>query len=273
MHTLILTLIAVPLYCSAGILLALRLTGRIPVARFSNLRILSLALLAMALHLGVLYQHMLTPVGINFSFFNAISLMTWLLALLLLVLSAVHYPIENLGIAVLPMAALGLALEEVFPSERLLDLGSNMLDIHIILSVGAYTFLSLAALQAILLAIQDKHLREKHPGGFIRALPPLQHMERLLFQLIATGFVLQSLSLASGFPFLNDMFGQHMVHKTFFSVAAWLVFAVLLWGRWRFGWRGRTAIRWTLTGFLFLLLAYVGSRLVLELLIEGRSAP
>jgi len=92
-------------------------------------------------------------------------------------------------------------------------------------------------------------------------------MERLLFQMIGAGFVLQSLSLITGFLFLQDMFAQHMVHKTFFSLVAWLVYGILLWGRWRFGWRGRTAIRSTLGGFLSLLLAYLGSKLVLELLL------
>lgn len=266
MSTVLPTLLAVPIYCAAGVLLALRLTGKVPAERFTKARILGLALVAVTLHVVVLYQHLFTPAGMNFSFFNVISLLTWMLALLLLV-SAITHPIENLGIAVLPLAAIGMTLEEAFPSEHLLRLGRDMLDVHVLISVGAYSMLTLAALQAILLAIQERHLHGKHPGGFIRGLPPLQSMERLLFQMIGAGFLLQSLSLLTGFLFLEDMFAQHLVHKTFFSVAAWLVFAVLLYGRWRFGWRGRTAIRWTLTGVVCLLLAYLGSKLVLELLL------
>ena len=92
-------------------------------------------------------------------------------------------------------------------------------------------------------------------------------MESLLFQMIAIGFAILSLALLSGVLFLEDIFAQHLVHKTVLSLAAWLVFAVLLWGRFRFGWRGRTAIRWTLGGFAVLLLAYFGSKFVLELVL------
>ncbi|MDQ3797635.1 MAG: cytochrome c biogenesis protein CcsA [Pseudomonadota bacterium] len=89
-----------------------------------------------------------------------------------------------------------------------------------------------------------------------------------MFQFIAVGFVLLSLALLTGFAFLHDIFAQHLVHKTVLSIAAWIVFAILLWGRWRFGWRGRTAIRWTLGGVFVLMLAYFGSKLVLELVLH-----
>ena len=92
-------------------------------------------------------------------------------------------------------------------------------------------------------------------------------METLLFRLIAVAFVLQSISVASGIMYLKDMFAQHLAHKTILSIAAWVVFAILLVGRWRFGWRGRTAIRWTMSGFVTLLLAYLGSKWVLEILL------
>jgi ABC-type uncharacterized transport system permease subunit len=131
-------------------------------------------------------------------------------------------------------------------------------------SILAYSLLSIAAVHAVLLAIQDKHLRNKRPGGFIRALPPLQTMESLLFQMIALGLFLLSLSLISGAIYIDDMFSQHIVHKTILSIIAWVVFATLLWGRWRFGWRGAVAIRWTLSGFFVLLLAYIGTKGVLE---------
>lgn len=269
MTTILPTAIAAPLYLLAAALLLLRLTGRISPERFTRARVLGIAFLAMTLHLLVLYHHLLTPLGVNLSFFNVVSLLTWLLALVLL-LSAIGQPIDNLGIAVFPLAAAGMILEGIYPSEHLLPAGNRMLDAHVLISVAAYSVLTLAALQAVLLAVQDRHLHAKHPGGFVRALPPLQSMERLLFQLIGVGFVLQTLSLLSGFIFLEDMFAQHLVHKTVFSVAAWLVFAVLLWGRWRFGWRGRIAIRSTLAGGICLLLAYLGSKLVLELLIGNQ---
>ena len=108
----------------------------------------------------------------------------------------------------------------------------------------------------MLLAIQDYRLRHRQPGGFLRGIPPLTAMEALLFQMIGAGFILLSITLVSGLFFLEDLFAQHLVHKATLSFIAWGVFGVLLWGRWRFGWRGRTAIRWTLSGFVFLALAY-----------------
>jgi ABC-type uncharacterized transport system permease subunit len=92
-------------------------------------------------------------------------------------------------------------------------------------------------------------------------------MEGLMFEMIGIGFALLTLALLTGVLFLEDIFAQHLVHKTVLSICAWGVFAILLWGRWRFGWRGRTAIRWTVGGFVFLMLAYFGSKLVLELIL------
>ena len=86
--------------------------------------------------------------------------------------------------------------------------------------------------------------------------------------MIGSGFALLSAGLLTGIFFLEDIFAQHLVHKTVLSIVAWLVFGILLWGRWRFGWRGRTAIRWTLSGFVVLLLAYFGSKFVLELILQ-----
>ena len=118
------------------------------------------------------------------------------------------------------------------------------------------------------LAVQERRLRTRRLGGISRGLPPLVTMESLLFQMIGAGFGALTLSLLSGFFFLDNLFAQHLVHKTVLSIAAWLVFATLLWGRRRYGWRGRTAIRWTLSGFAVLVLAYFGSKLVLELVLR-----
>ncbi|MGB5306102.1 MAG: cytochrome c biogenesis protein CcsA [Gammaproteobacteria bacterium] len=221
------------------------------------------------IHIGILYPVILTPAGLNLGFFQAASLIMLLIALLI-VLATAFEPVDNLGIAVFPLAAMSIALLLAYPEQHIVTsaAASWQLDTHILLSLLAYSTLGLAALQAVLLAIQDNHLRNRHPGGFIRSLPPLQTMEVLLFQMIGIGFALLTLSLVTGVLFLEDIFAQHLVHKTVLSIAAWLVFAVLLWGRWRFGWRGRVAIRWTIGGFIFLMLAYFGSKFVLELILE-----
>jgi ABC-type uncharacterized transport system permease subunit len=208
------------------------------------------------------------PAGLDLGFFHALSVVAWLTAALLLA-TTLSRPLENLGIVVLPLAALSVALEVTLSQGAARpESWAPGLDAHVFIALLGYSLLTLAAIQASVLYFQNQHLHQHHPVGWVRALPPLQHMESLLFRLIALGFVLLSLALASGFAFLEDIFAQQQVHKTVLSIAAWLIFATLLWGRWRFGWRGRTAIRWTLGGFLALMLAYFGSKLVLELVLQ-----
>jgi ABC-type uncharacterized transport system permease subunit len=142
------------------------------------------------------------------------------------------------------------------------------MSLHILSSIIAFSLLNIAALQALLLALQDQQLRSHHPKRLILALPPLQAMETLLFQMIGTGLFFLTVSLFSGFIFIEDLFAQHLVHKTVLSMVAWIIFSGLLVGRVRYGWRGHTAIKWTLIGFVLLLLAYFGSKLVLELILK-----
>lgn len=223
---------------------------------------------ALILHALVLYHFIHTTQGLNLGFFNALSLVTWMIGLFVLV-GAFTSPLENLTIILYPVAALCLLLQITLPSSRIVPASTPAgLQAHILLSICAYSLLGVAALQALVLALQERQLRRKHPGTIMRALPPLQVMENLLFQLITIGFFLLSLSLATGFMFLHDPFAQHLVHKTVLSLLAWLTFAVLLWGRWARGWRGQTAIRWTLGGFACLMLAYFGSKLALELILH-----
>lgn len=135
------------------------------------------------------------------------------------------------------------------------------IQVHVVLSIASAALLTLAAVQAVTLAVQDRYLHEGARLRVVQALPPLQSMERLLFLLISLGFFLLSLSLLSGLMFVDDLMAQHLAQKTVLSVAAWGIFGLLLFGRWRQGWRGRTAIRWTLSGYGVLILAYFGSKL------------
>ncbi|MDQ5908958.1 MAG: Cytochrome biosis protein [Pseudomonadota bacterium] len=223
---------------------------------------------AAILHAMILAQTVFSTAGLNLAFFNALSFTGWLIGVLLLAAAMVR-PVENLGIIILPFCALILILGLLFPGERIVaDSGQWPLELHILIAILAYSLLTLAAVQALLLAVQDYRLRHRQPGGFLRGIPPLTAMEALLFQMISAGFVLLTLTLISGLFFLDNLFAQHLAHKALLSFIAWGVFGVLLWGRWQFGWRGRTAIRWTLSGFTFLLLAYFGSKLVLELVLR-----
>ena len=173
------------------------------------------------------------------------------------------------GALVLPLAAIAPLVPIVWPG-RTLPAGAASSHIHAVISILTYAVLSLAALQALILAYQEYRIRTKRPGGALRTLAALDTQERWLFRLVGVGFFLLSLSLASGFMFVHDMFAQHLAHKTVLSCIAWAIFGALLWGRWRHGWRGQTAVRWCLGGFAVLVLAYFGSRWILEVLLDRR---
>jgi ABC-type uncharacterized transport system permease subunit len=206
--------------------------------------------------------------GFNFSFFSTASLVSMIVALLLL-WATLSKPVENLGIFLFPVTALMLGLKLYFPEKQhFLNTHNWQMSVHILSALIAFSLLNIAALQAILLAIQNQQLKSHPPKRYIQSMPPLQSMESLLFQMIGAGLFCLSITLVSGFASEQDMFAQHLAHKTFFSMMAWLIFSGLLIGRGRYGWRGRTAIKWTLLGFMFLLLAYFGSKLVMEIILR-----
>ncbi len=208
--------------------------------------------------------------GLNLGFSNAWALISWIIAMVIL-LVAVCKPVENLLLIFFPLAALGLLLVLLIPSHHILANSAAIgLKIHVLLSIIAYSLLTVAAFQAALLAFQEYQLTHKHPTTIINILPPMQVMEDLLIYIIAVGFLVLSLSLATGFMFIHDIFAQHLIHKTVLSLLSWLVFAALLLGRRTMGWRGQKLIRWTLAGFCMLMLAFFGSKLVLEMIL-GRT--
>ena len=222
---------------------------------------------ALTLHCIVLYQNINALGGINLGFYNALSLMSWCVSLIVL-LVALSKPLENLALVIFPITAIAVILEIFLDSSLILpDSAPAGLKVHVLLSVFAYSLLTIALLQALLLAFQDRQISQKHPASIMR-LPPMQLMENLLVQIIAIGFFILSLSLVTGLMFLNDIFAQHLIHKTVLSIVAWVIFGILLWGRWTQGWRGKKLIRWTIGGFLSLMLAYFGSKFVLELILK-----
>ncbi len=128
--------------------------------------------------------------------------------------------------------------------------------------------LAIAAVVAIQLGVQDHALRTHRLSRWFSGAPPLVQVEQLLFQLIGAGFLLLTLALVTGVLFIEDLMAQHLAHKTVLSVIAWAIFGVLLFGRMRFGWRGRRAVRLVLSGVVLLVLAYFGSKFVLELVLQ-----
>ncbi|HVT35025.1 MAG TPA: cytochrome c biogenesis protein CcsA [Nevskiaceae bacterium] len=216
----------------------------------------------LALHAWLLARIVLLPGAVSIGLDEAFSLFAWQSAFLLWFFSW-REPLQILGLALYPMAAIAALVGERW-STGVAEPADWKLALHIMLSLFSAGLLTLAAVQAGALSIQDRLLHRHHQSRLIRALPPLLNMERVLFQLIFMGFFLLSLTLISGALFVNNLKSQHLTHKTVLSFAAWFMFGTLLWGRWRHGWRGRTAIRWALSGYGALILAYFGSKLVLE---------
>ena len=224
------------------------------------------AVLAVFLQAAALNTLIIRPEGLNLGFFAALALIGWLISIQIL-LSSIYHRIESLGIVVFPLSGCANVIASLHLSDHLIVTGSGAIQGHIMFSVIAYSLITLGVFQAGLLAYQDHSIRQHQPGGFIRFLPPLHDMETLLFQFLVFGFICLSASLLSGFMFLDDMFEQQQAHKVVFSIIAWLILGVLLFGRFRFGWRGKKAIRWTLTSFVFLMLAFFGSKLVYEFIL------
>lgn len=228
--------------------------------------VLLLGLSAFVLHGVSVYHTLHYPNGIDLGLFSMGSLISWLVAALVIG-SSLRQKIDNLFIGVFPMAAITLVLAGVMPPSEVLKPYGSGLFLHILLSVLAYSIFTLAALQALLLWRQQLALKQHQTRGLVASLPPLQIMEQLLFEMLWVGFILLSIALLSGWLFVDNLFAQHLAHKTFLSIAAWLIYATLLGGRKLLGWRGITAVRWTVGGFLLLMLGYFGSKLVLEFIL------
>lgn len=229
-----------------------------------------LALLAALLGHGTLLHSALFPGGgMHFGFSVAISLMVWL-AVLFYWIETLYARLDGLQTLAMGAAAVAVVLPALFPSQHLLDnSGSPAFRAHFIVAMLAYSLFTLAAFHALLMSFAEKRLHNARLNRALSNLPPLLTMEALLFRLITIAFVLLTLTLASGVGFSEFLFGRafRLDHKSVFGFISWGLFATLLVGRHLWGWRGRRAIRWTLTGFVTLLLAYVGSRFVAEVLL------
>ncbi len=227
-----------------------------------------LAVPALGLHGLILAEQMVTGSGIYIGIASAASLSALLTASLVLILS-VFLPLNVLLSMILPVAATALGVSQLTASQRpLIDPSDTWLGLHISVSLVAYSLLMAAALQAAVLVWAERRLR---PGPGLQThagLPPLESLESSLFALIWAGFIGLSLAIASGLAGLEDMFAQHVAHHTLLACVSWLLYGVLLVSRWRLGWRGLVAVRWTVIAFAFLLIGYFGSKFVLEILLQ-----
>jgi ABC-type uncharacterized transport system permease subunit len=225
--------------------------------------------LAVVLHAAAIAHSIFRPDGLDLSFANALSLVTGLCALVAWA-SGLLSTLPRVGAVVLPIAAVGSLLPAFWINpHRFAYADAPWAAAHIAVALVAYALFVVAALQALVLTGLEKQL---HRGLATSSgdTPPLLTLEGYLFRLIVAGFVLLTLTLASGFVFSEELFGKPVTftHKNVFSLAGWLAFAILLFGRWRYGWRGRTAVHWIVGGTLLLILGYLGSKFVLEVLLH-----
>src|SRR6185369_12505232 len=225
--------------------------------------------LALAIHAFGLYSGLFTEVGMRFSFSFALSLMMWL-AVLIYWLESFMSRMEGMQPMILPLAAVLALLPVIFPQVHLVAHASATgFKLHFLAAMLAYSLLTLSALHAIFMGFTESALHKHSLKRSLSSLPPLLTMESLLFRMLLIGFALLTLTVGSGVLFSEALFGKPLTldHKTLFAFASWGIFATLLIGRHAWGWRGKRALRWTLAGFALLILAYIGSRFVAEVIL------
>lgn len=260
------SIVAATLYVLATVVLLQGLRRDRPTGPSSLLLVVP----AIAAHATAAYLQIVTDDGLYLGLLTVAGLVT-LLMVTFIVLAASRLPVSNLLVPALPLAAAGVLGSALGPTgfaarESL----PPTLIVHILFSVLAYSVLFMAACQSVLLAGQERRLRQRVSIASLRWLPPLETMETLLFALLWTGILTLTAAIATGFAFLDDMFDQRVVHHTVLALASWAVYAVLLAGRHFLGWRSRTATYWTLIAFSLLVLGYFGSKFVIEILLAAR---
>jgi len=223
--------------------------------------------LAIILHGFATFGLLLHGGGLDLSLLKILSLLALVINGLVF-LSNIKEPIHSLYLALLPISAVTLVLALISSSTKSTAVIPYSLQAHILTSILAYSFLAIAALQALLAGYQNWQLKHKHQNTLMRTLPALETMEKLLFKLIWLGEILLTASLLTGFYVYDDFFAQQLIHKVTFSIVAWLIYAVLILGRYYYGWRGQRAINWTWVGFSGILLGYLGSKFVIEFILN-----
>lgn len=223
--------------------------------------------LAIVLHGFWLYLAIHQENGLALGSDNISSMLGWLIAGIALY-SSLRPGLAGLAAMMLSLATLGVAVSFIPFGEPITTGITWQLASHILLSIAAYSVLGIGAIMAAAIALQDARLRSRKPSGLLLMLPSLEAMEHALFSTLSAGFLLLTLAIFSGLIFVDNLLAQHLAHKTLLSVVAWVVFAVLLVGRWRRGWRGKKAVYLALTGFVILALAYFGTKLVLETILD-----
>jgi ABC-type uncharacterized transport system permease subunit len=261
----VLAVLAIACYLASAIWLAssvYRAEGA--AARGRRVAGLVLGAVAVATHLVLLWQAVFDRGSPAFTMAETASLIGLPIGLIAVILTWRRPRFAGIAAVLLAIAGIVAAVTDEGASRFALGRHNWEIAAHIVLSTFAYALLTIAAAMSIALVMLDRRLRSRQPLGKLAILPSVEALESGTFYALGAGFAVLTLALFSGFIFIDDLFAQDLSRKTILSCLAWLVFAILLFGRWQFGWRGRTAMRWTLSGFGLLGLAYFGSKIVLE---------
>ena len=219
-------------------------------------------------HLTTIAINTIEHQGLSSSLFDALSITAFIVMSMGLV-AQTRYTLRAMLLPAFIIAIICLILASSYSHHTPILATSPGMLTHILSSIIAYSLLSLATLLALTSQLMERSLKDHREISWLRQLPPLQTMESLLFQLITIGWLILTAAIISGGIFIDDLFAQHLAHKTLFTIISWLLYGLLLIGRHNYGWRGTTALKLAIAAFIALVLAYFGSKFVLEILLKS----
>lgn len=226
--------------------------------------------MALATHGVALGYSLFGGDGLNIGFSHAVSLIVWLVMLAYTLIGYDNMMLRIVALYLAPIATFVALLPMLLPAHRIVNYADWAFRLHFVVAILAYALYTVATLHALLMLFLEKHLHEGSLPSQLQGLPPLLRLEKLLFQLLSIAFLLLTATLLTGIFFSENLFGKafQVTYKTVFAAFSWVIFGGLLFGHWQFGWRGKLAMRWTLIGFVLLLLSYVGSKFVSEIILQ-----
>ena len=221
-------------------------------------------------HGAALANALFSDEGLNIGFSHAVSLIVWLVMLAYTLVGFDNQLLRIVALYLAPIAAVAAILPTVLPAHRVVNYADWAFKMHFVVAILAYALYTVATLHALLMLSLETRLHEGNLPPLLQGLPPLLRLEALLFQLLGVAFLLLTATLVTGIFFSETLFGKpfQVTYKTVFAAFSWVIFGGLLFGNRKFGWRGKLAVRWTLIGFVLLLLSYVGSKFVSEIILQ-----
>lgn len=252
------------MYLGAGVWLLLGAINKNPAAHGKHVAGLALAAIGWFAHGYALCESVFRGPALALSVTDSASIIGWVVATIAILIAIRRIRFDLISGCLLIAAGITGAVTNDSTRDFALNDHGWEITTHVIVAIIAYALITIGAVLAVALSLLDRRLRKHKPLGILSSLPSVEALESGMFQALIVGFILLSFALFSGFIFVENLFTQHLAHKVILSCIAWLVLATLFFGRWRFGWRGQFAAKWAISGYVLLVLAYFGSKIVLE---------